>query len=127
MFVNHPPIPIDELNDQSQGELEHRRAKHFYKRTNRGVSFPHQIAKQERMQRHYRKYIETCIEKMGAESQSAPQSKTVNEEDRSPRKHYSISERSRGYLTLYQWAYGTDMDDPALKACVTVGFCGIPY
>ena len=37
------------------------------------------------------------------------------DDDGSPRRHYSISERSRGHLGLYRWALGEDTNDPALK------------
>ena len=119
-FVKNPPILICKLEQSLQGELEHRRVKRFYKRTNKGVSFPHQIAKQERMQRHYRKYVETIMKKTGTKGRSVSQPGTSNDEDRSPRRHHSISERSRGYLGLYEWVYGKDMDDPALKVSVPV-------
>ena len=39
-----------------------------------------------------------------------------------PRKHYSISERSRGSLKLYEWALGQNANDPALKASVSTRF-----
>jgi len=78
------------------------------------MTFPHQIAKQERMERHYQKYIETCMKETGTKGQSGVRSGAVSR-DRSPKRHYSISERSRGYLGIYRWAYGKDGNDPALK------------
>ena len=126
-YVNNPFVLVNELNGKSQGELEHQRVKHFYKRTNKGVTFPHQIAKQERMQRHYQKYVETIMKKTGTKSQSISQSKGTNSDDTSPRRHYSISERSCGYLGLYQWAYGKDTYDPALKAFIPARSHRISY
>ena len=52
-YVDDPFVLVNELNGKSQGELEHQQVKRFYKWTNKGVTFPHQIAKQEQMQRHY--------------------------------------------------------------------------
>jgi hypothetical protein len=98
-----------------QGEREHRRVKRYYKRTNKGITFPHQIAKQERMERHYRGYVETFMKETGANSQPGVRLRTVGGRNRSPRRHYSISDRSRGYLGMYRWAYGKDANDPALK------------
>ena len=69
------------------------------------------------MERHYRKYIETCMKETGAKGQPGVRSGTASGKGRSPRRHYSISEQSHGYLGIYRWAYGKDENDPALKAC----------
>ena len=79
------------------------------------------------MQRHYRKYVEAVMKKTGAKGHPVSQSGTINDEDRSPRSHYSVSGKSRGYVGLYQWACGEDMDDPALKVSVPVHFCEMPH
>ena len=99
-----------------QGELEHRRVKRFYRRTNK-IQFPRQIAKQERFQRHFRKYIATLREKTGAKEPSGQRRSTQAGEDRSPSRHYSTSVRERDHLDLYQWAFGEHGNDPALKVC----------
>ena len=72
--------------------------------------------------RHYRKYVETIMKKTNAKGQSDPQSKAIDIEGSSPQKHYSISERSRSHLTLFQWAYGKDASDPALRVRTLTGF-----
>lgn len=70
------------------------------------------------MQRHYRKYVEAYGDKTSTAGSSRSQSGTVDEGG-SPRRHYSISERSRGYLGLYKWALGKDVGDPALKVRIS--------
>ena len=95
-----------------QGELEHRRVKRFYKRTNK-MRFERQIAKQERMERHYRKYITALRKKTGVRSTSRSGSSPVTE-DSSPRQHYSVAERDRDRVDLYALA-SKHMGDPALK------------
>jgi len=113
-YVHHPLFRFRSINSQdwSQGECEHRRVKCFYKRTNKGVSFPHQIAKQERMQRHYRKFVEAYMGKGRSGSQPSG-----GHEGRLSRRHYSMSKRSHGNLGLYKWTLGEHANDPAVKVC----------
>ena len=79
------------------------------------------------MQRHYQKYVEAIMKKTGTKGRSIPQPSTTSDEGRSPRRHYSISGKSRGYLGLYQWVYGKDADDPALKVSVSMHLCGTSH
>lgn len=58
------------------------------------------------------------MKKTGTKGRSISRSKSTDNAGVSPRRHYSTSERSRGYLGLYNWAYGEDTDDPALKASI---------
>jgi len=67
------------------------------------------------------------MKKTGTKGRSVLQSRTVDDEGRSPKRHYSISEKSRGYLRLYGWAYGEDVDDPALRVFVPASFQKIPH
>jgi len=68
------------------------------------------------MQRYYRKYIEELKKETHATEPLGRYPST--REAGSPKRHYSISERSRGYLKLSQWALGENANDPALKARV---------
>ena len=77
------------------------------------------------MQRHYRKYVEAIQNTTSVEGWSRIQSGTVAPTDQSPKKRYSISEKSRGYLGLYPWVYGKDSGDPALRVCNMECFLGI--
>ena len=115
MFAIFPPALIWTSRHLFQGELEHRRVKQFYKHTNKSVSFPHQIAKQERMQRHYRQYMEALKNDLQATEQLGRNEPTGVGSRNSPTRHYSISDRSQGHLKLYPWALDTNLGDPALK------------
>lgn len=97
-----------------QGELEHRRVKRFYKRTNK-IRFERQIAKHERMQRHYRKYVNSLRKKTGGRTTSQPCSAAHDAStNASPQQHYSMAERDRDHVDLYTLA-NQHTGDPALK------------
>jgi hypothetical protein len=68
------------------------------------------------MQRHYRKYVEVLKKESDATEPSSAYRSARVDEDGSPKRHYSISERSQRHLKLNQWALGENMNDPALKA-----------
>lgn len=96
-----------------QGELEHRRVKRFYKRTNK-TRFERQIAKHERMERHYRKYVNTLRDKTGGRTTSRAALPMDPTDDASPRQHYSIAKRDRDHVDIYSLAH-RHAGDPALK------------
>lgn len=95
-----------------QGELEHRRVKKFYKRTNK-VRFERQIAKHERMERHYRKYLIAMRKKSGVQT-SCHRSSSDATENVPPQQHYSVAKRDRDHVDLYAFS-GRHVGDPALK------------
>ena len=110
----HPStFPLSPASLAEQGELEHRRVKRFYKRTNK-TRFERQIAKQERMERHYRKYINTLRNKTGVRTTPRARLPTDPANDTSPRQHYSIAKRDRDHIDLYALAH-RHAGDPALK------------
>ena len=114
-LVPSQPSPFSpSLSLAKQGELEHRRVKRFYKRTNK-MRFESQIAKQERMERHYRKYITALRKKTGARTMSRSGSSAAVE-DASPRHHYSVAKRDRDRVDLYSLS-NKRVGDPALKVC----------
>ena len=78
------------------------------------MRFERQIAKQERMERHYRKYITALRKKTGAWTTSRSGSSPAATEDLSPRQHYSVARRDRDRVDLYTLA-SKHMGDPALK------------
>ena len=92
-----------------QGELEHRRVKRFYTRTNK-IRFERQIAKHERMQRYYRKYVDALRRKTGSQKTSRPDAA----EDASPLQHHSLANRDRDHVDFYELSIKC-MGDPALK------------
>lgn len=96
-----------------QGELEHRRVKKFYKRTNK-TRFERQIAKHERMERHYRKYMDALRRKTGGQKAPQPKPSSDAANDDSPRQHYSIAHRDRDHIDLYALS-SKYIGDPALK------------
>jgi len=65
------------------------------------MRFEHQIAKHERMEHHYRKYINTLRKKTGARTTSRPGLSSDAAEDVSPRKHYSVAKKDRDHIDLY--------------------------
>ena len=107
-----------------QGELEHRRVKRFYKRTNKW-RFERQIAKQERMERHYRKYIAALRKKTGVRVKSRPGFSSDVTEGVSPQQHYSVAKRDRDHVDLYTLA-NQHMGDPALKVSNGHRRCSMP-
>jgi len=78
------------------------------------MGFERQIAKQEHMERHYRKYITTLRKKTGARTSSRSSSSPAAAEDPSPQQHYSVAKRDRDHVDLYSLA-SKHMVDPALK------------
>ena len=108
-----------------QGELEHRRVKKLYKRTNK-VRFERQIAKHERMQYHYRKYVELLSEKTGGQRTMRSNSSSGPAEDASPQQHYSVANKDRSHVNLYKLSV-RHMGDPALKVTNTVPKLLVPY
>ena len=67
------------------------------------------------MQRHYRKYIE-ALKKETHVVEPSGRHRLTGGEAASSKRHYLISERSRGYLKLYQWAVDENTNDPAVQA-----------
>ncbi|KAF9784349.1 hypothetical protein BJ322DRAFT_1007005 [Thelephora terrestris] len=104
--------PTDCFSTQ-QGELEHRRVKRFYKRTNK-TRFERQIAKHERMERHYRKYINTLRAKTGGRVTSKLRSSSGGTDTMLPRQHYSMAKKDRDHVDLYTLS-NLHVGDPALK------------
>ncbi|KAF9778070.1 hypothetical protein BJ322DRAFT_1015103, partial [Thelephora terrestris] len=96
-----------------QGELEHRRVKRFYKRTNK-VRFERQIAKHERFERHYRKYISALRKRTGGRATSRPGLSTDAVESVLPQQHHSMAKRDRDHVDLYSLS-NKHPGDPALK------------
>src|SRR5271170_5443614 len=100
----------------SQGELEHRRVKRFYSRTNK-MHFTQQITKHEQRER--------ILNDVHIHDQAAQRKATDNpltavldfhDEDplpyTSPSSHYHISESTRYPLNITAWL-STHKDDPA--------------
>lgn len=96
-----------------QGELEHRRVKRFYKRTNK-TRFERQIAKHERMERHYRKYINTLRAKTGGHVTSKLRSSADDANAALPQQHYSMAKKDRDHVGLYSLP-NLHVGDPALN------------
>ena len=99
--------------------------KKLYKRTNK-VRFELQIAKRERMEYHYRKYVELLNEKTGGRKTTQPGSSSGPTEDASPRQHYSVANRDRSHVNLYELSV-RHMGDPALKVSNTASRLLEPY
>ncbi|KAF9777709.1 hypothetical protein BJ322DRAFT_1015498, partial [Thelephora terrestris] len=99
------------------GELEHRQVKRFYKRTNK-TRFERQIAKHERMERHYRKYINTLRAKTGGRVTSKLRSSTSDTDATTPQQHHSMAKKDRDHVDLYTLA-NLHVGDPALNGFVT--------
>jgi hypothetical protein len=108
---HHPPSspPLSNV----QGELEHRRVKKLYKRTNK-MRFEHQIAKHERMEHRYRKFVDMLRKKTGARTTSRPGLPLDTTENTSPQQHYSVAKRDRAHVDLYTFST-QHVGDPALK------------
>ena len=96
-----------------KGELEHRRVKRFYKRTNK-VRFERQIAKHERIERHYRKYVNVLRGKTGGRTTSRPSRSTDAVESLLPQQHHSMAKRDRDHVDLYTLS-NKYPGDPALN------------
>ena len=90
------------------------------------MRFERQIAKQERMEHHYRKYITTLQKKTGARTTSRSGSSQATMEDLSPRQHYSVAKRDRDRVDLYALA-SKHMGDPALKVQDSSPRIFLPY
>ncbi|KAJ3557352.1 hypothetical protein NP233_g11763 [Leucocoprinus birnbaumii] len=92
------------------GELEHRRVKRFYARTNKQAGFTAQIAKQQRRQRILRKI---------GQLQHPSSLLALPHDDEplmpiSPRDHHYISPSQKKYLDVIAWV-GKHPNDPALQ------------
>jgi hypothetical protein len=93
----------------SQGELEHRRAKRFYKTTNK-VNFTEGIARRQRR--------EETLHKM---SQRDPSAQKVMKDDvlppTAPEACYQMSANTKSYSDLHEW-FGERSEDPAFQVCI---------
>lgn len=104
----YPCLPLPQ-----KGELEHRRVKRIYKQTNK-VRFVRQIAKHERRQQHYRKYINTLRSKTRGRKSFRTILSSNAVEATSPWQHYSVAKKDRDHVDFYEFA-NQDMGDPALE------------
>lgn len=89
----------------AQGELEHRRVKRFYARTNK-VSFVHQIAKQQRRVEILRRIHRQHRLSSQPASPSAATLGFAEEEPlgrSNPNAHYEISQSTRHPIDLTEW------------------------
>jgi hypothetical protein len=102
----------NELNDQ--GELEHRRIKRFYPRTNK-VGYPQQIAKHQRRER-----LLYNLSKSSTPENNPTATVSFQESDplpyTPPTVHHHISNSNRHHINLTAWL-GTHSGDPALIVC----------
>lgn len=112
-----------------QGELEHRRVKRFYVRTNKTLSFTRQITKHERRER----VLERIRQGERARQSSAPA--TSSEPPRafvpftdseplpktSPEVHSHISHSKRARINIFQWLEAHAGDD-ALRVRPVLSF-----
>ena len=78
------------------------------------VQFEHQIVKQEQMEHHYHKYINTLRKKTGAWTTSRSDSSSDAGDNASPRRHYSVAKKDRDHVDLYNFP-NKHMGDPTLK------------
>jgi hypothetical protein len=115
-----------------QGELEHRRVKRFYPRTNKSASFTQQISKHQRREQILRKIRDRVLaherdDKDMATSASKSQRSAKRLEDivvpfaaseplppASPEKHHQISTSRRYPINFMQWT-DEHWDDPAIR------------
>ncbi|KAF9791086.1 hypothetical protein BJ322DRAFT_994532, partial [Thelephora terrestris] len=109
--------PTDCFSTQ-QGELEHRRVKRFYKRTNK-VRFERQIAKHERIKHHYRKYVNALRNKTGGRTTSRPGPSTDGVVSSAPQQHHLMAKKDRDHVDLYALS-NKHPGDPALKDFATL-------
>lgn len=107
--------------ENKQGELEHRRVKRFYPRTQKG-KFTLGITKQQRREQHLRKLKELSpnLRMNDSKKKSPPLDPRLSFEDHDPllptlpSQHYQMSSEQRHKLNLSQWLH-ENRDDPALK------------
>ncbi|KAF4611550.1 hypothetical protein D9613_004494 [Agrocybe pediades] len=103
------------------GELEHRRIKRFYARTNKNTNFEEQITRQQRRERVLHKIQLRQQQPAQAPKNLARTSSIVpfNESEplpfTRPEDHHHIANTQRYHENIYKWLYGKHEDDPALK------------
>jgi hypothetical protein len=113
-----------------QGELEHRRVKRFYARTNKRKTFGHQIAKQQRRERLLKQIREQWKEReelhakavqLDSEPLHSP-APNVSFEDSDPlpktlpEVHYHISNTTRLKDNIFRWVdFHEQNSDDAVK------------
>lgn len=78
------------------------------------------------MEHHYRKYVELLNEKTGGQKTSRSASHLGPVEDASPQQHYSVANRDRSHVNLYELSV-RHMGDPALKVSDTASRLLMPY
>jgi hypothetical protein len=108
----------------NQGELEHRRVKRFFSRTNK-VAFSWQITKHECRERILQKIRHRKSAEQEASQSSASNGLAyLNFEDSDPLPytdptvHYHISNSVRYYENFAKWL-GNHQEDPAFRVCVS--------
>ncbi|KAG6870279.1 hypothetical protein C0992_000508 [Termitomyces sp. T32_za158] len=93
------------------GEMEHKRVKAFYIRTNKN-QFEGQIALQERRQARSRAMKDIVEEEVLPPT--------------NPEEHHYISKTRQSSINLLQWAKDYQ-DDPAIKVCIILIILGYKY
>jgi hypothetical protein len=108
-------LGLDVLDILIQGELEHRRVKRFYARTNK-FQFTAQIAKHQQRERILRK-IRHRVQQANA-TQAKPAVVAFEESEPLPQTppsvHHHMSESTRHWENITAWL-ATNRADPALK------------
>lgn len=118
-----------EANGMHQGELEHRRLKRFYVRTNKNALFVSQIASHQRCERFVndpRRCVPTAphrkakARRLMTQKDSCPFTAHSNATEEvpacSPRDHHSISREQRTHVDINALVNENE-DDPAFEAC----------
>jgi hypothetical protein len=100
----------------SQGELEHRRVKRFYKTTNK-VKFAEGIAKRQRREKILHNI--SLLDPSHAKKDDVLPPTT-------PEVHYHMSSNTKSYSDLLEWA-GDRADDPAYSVSIEDHSYATPY
>jgi hypothetical protein len=110
-------ISMSFLNELFQGELEHRRIKRFFARTNKN-NHPHQIAKHERRERRLHSMKLQGAAGIDGKQQTRQSKSLPLDQDplpyTDPAAHYHISPSTRHFVNITNWL-GDNVDDPALQ------------
>jgi hypothetical protein len=111
-----------------QGELEHRRVKKYYQRTNKNKTFVQQIGRQERRDAILRRISERVTSssshaKLKRTRRRRHRTRKTNEEDdalpqASPTLRYQMSHETRHGIRLSDWLLEHE-NDIAATACVS--------
>lgn len=107
---------VGSLSNVVKGEVEHRRVKRFYARTNKGRTFERQIARHQRRERLLRNIAKRAekAKETGQDRPSTHPAVPLHESDplppTLPEQHTHISNTKRLRLNLFQWLDDNEND-----------------